>query len=190
MTIKLQQGNLKLHKSVATWSLPASPEVCGRVCEGCYSYKAQRRFPKVLQARERNLEAAKEDFDITYSKNTRYCRVHADGEFFSQEYIDKWVKIAKSKPEVTFYAYTKRLKHFDFSGLLSLKNFVLHSSLLRDGSMNYSKDVSGLSKKCSSSFTCPDTLGLDVHCGSPEINGCNWCMIKTNQNTQILFKTH
>lgn len=181
ITVKLQQGNMKLHRSVATWSLPASPEVCQRVCEGCYSYKAQRRFPAVLKARERNLEISKGDFDIAYTKTTKYVRVHADGEFYSQEYINRWVKIARSKPDVIFYAYTKRLKHFDFSELKSLSNFVLHSSLLEDGSINYAKDLSG-----KSGYICPATTGHAKGCA----HDCWWCMDKSNEGTPILFKEH
>lgn len=185
--MKLSNGNSKLAKTIATWSLPASHEVCGRVCPGCYSYKAQKRFPAVLQARHRNLEYSKTpEFSIELSRNTKYVRVHADGEFYSQEYIDKWYNIAKSKPTIIFYAYTKRMSEFDFSKLLNLPNFVLHNSLLRDGSYNYGKDLGKLQAKCESSYVCPDTLGQDVKCGL----SCTWCMDKTNQDIQILFKEH
>jgi hypothetical protein len=188
--IKLKSGNAKLHKSVGVWNIPAGQETCGRTCDKCYAIKAQVRFPVVMASRQRNLEASKKDdfqIDIGCSK---MVRVHESGDFYSQSYVNKWAGIARSKPEVIFYAYTKRMNHFDFSEIKSLDNFVLHNSLLEDNSMNYHKDTDMLAKKCTNSFTCPDTLGLDVHCGSPEANGCTWCMIKANENTQILFKAH
>jgi len=179
---KLQSGNTKLDKSIGAWSLPASIEVCGRVCPGCYSYKAQKRFPSVLKSRERNYEASKSsDFGIAIGRGHKYVRVHADGEFYSQEYIDKWVKIAESNPNTIFYAYTKRMKQFDFSKVKALSNFVVHNSLLSDGSINYSKDV-----ESKTGYVCPDTLGEDVKCGL----SCTWCMQKCNEGTPILFKQH
>jgi len=180
--MKLSNGNIKLAKTIATWSIPASQEVCGRVCQGCYSYKAQKRFPAVLQARHRNLEFSKtKEFTISVSRGTKYVRVHADGEFYSQEYVNKWVKIAKSMPEVVFYAYTKRMKDFDFSEVKSLSNFVLHNSVLEDGSYNFGKNI-----VVKGGYVCPDTLGQDVKCGDT----CTWCMNKANENTQILFEQH
>jgi hypothetical protein len=111
--------------------------------------------------------------------------VHADGEFYSQEYVDKWAKIAQGMPDVIFYAYTKRMKDFDFSKVKALGNFVLHNSILSDGSYNFGKNISS-----KGGYVCPDTLGIPTQCGGDGPTGCTWCMNKTNENTQILFEQH
>lgn len=36
-------------------------------------------------------------------------RVHDSGDFYSDEYLDAWVEIAKEIPDVLFYAYTKEV---------------------------------------------------------------------------------
>jgi|GEM_PF-6083239 len=39
-------------------------------------------------------------------------RLHTSGDFYSPEYAEKWLEIAKALPEVHFYAYTKAWVHF------------------------------------------------------------------------------
>lgn len=34
-------------------------------------------------------------------------RIHESGDFFSEEYIDAWIRIAKARPLVRFYSYTR-----------------------------------------------------------------------------------
>jgi lipocalin len=36
-------------------------------------------------------------------------RVHVSGDFYSQEYLDKWFMIARNNPRQIFYGYTKSL---------------------------------------------------------------------------------
>ena len=36
-------------------------------------------------------------------------RVHDSGDFFSQEYFDAWLEVARGRPRTRFYAYTKSL---------------------------------------------------------------------------------
>lgn len=36
-------------------------------------------------------------------------RVHDSGDFYSDEYLDAWIEIARSVPDVLFYAYTKEV---------------------------------------------------------------------------------
>lgn len=187
MGVKLKAGNAKLANTIGVWNLPAGQETCDRECKGCYAIKAQKRFPAVLSSRQRNLEYSKTDeFSIELTRNMKFVRIHESGEFYSQEYIDKWYNIARGKPEVIFYTYTKRMNEFDFSKLLGLPNFVLHNSLLKDGSYNYGRDLEKLQNKCESSYVCPATTGMAKGC----CYDCWWCMDKANQGIQILFKEH
>lgn len=185
----LKYENAKL-KQQHIFTLPASQEVCGRVCPGCYAIKPQIRFPKtVLPYRERMLESSKTDSfvslvvqELSSSKRpSKTVRVHESGEFYSQEYVDKWKSIASQLPDFIFYAFTKRLKHFDFSGLKSLPNFVVIDSL-HGGKLNYNT----LEKLDPSRPICPVTLGQDLLCGIT----CRICMDKSTETTSIQFVKH
>lgn len=193
------KGNSKLSKAVLTWSIPAGMQVCARECKGCYALKEQRRWTTVLKARDKRWELSKTDKFVPlavaelqkYGKN--FVRVHASGEFYSQEYVDKWVDIAQQCPDLIFYAYTKRMKDFDFTKMLALPNFVLHNSMVDlNGHVvpNYGDDtfileaMSGLEKQLP--FVCPLATDRTGMCGE----SCTWCMVKENQGKPILFPQH
>lgn len=180
----LKYENAKLHKQFI-FNLPVSHEICGRQCPGCYALKAQIRFPKtVLPYREaRYIASQQSDFAqqiivelTTTRRSARAVRIHGSGEFYSQAYIDKWQTIATALPNFTFYAYTKRIKQFNFVPLMTLPNVVIIDSLMHGG-LNYDKKEN-LSK---SIFTCPST-----GCGTT----CKYCQTKTAQKYGVQFVKH
>ena len=185
----IQPGNSKL-PSLMMFNIPASKEICGRICRGCYSYKAYRIYPNVLPAQEARYEASKLDTFVDtiteeisrVRKPFKYFRVHASaGEFYSQEYVDKWYQIAVNNPKIMFYAYTKRMRKFDFKQLKSLPNFVLIDSLQYRG-LNYGP----LDKAPQGSFICPALPKTDIVCSVD----CNYCMTKQAQVVAPYFKEH
>lgn len=187
MSKAIQKGNAKLH-NMYMFNLPASKEVCGRTCKGCYAIKEQVRFPKgVLGARLKRLETAKHpNFDVQIDselgrlrKRPKFFRIHASGEFFSQEYLDSWERIASANPDIVFYAYTKRKSEFDFSKVEDLENFVLINSL-QFGGLNYGK----LESAPKEAFICPSYQGAT--CGE----SCTYCMTKEAQTNGVFFKQH
>ena len=183
----LTVGNHKLSKHVATFDLPASMEVCGRICPGCYAEKAQRIYPAVLPARERKLAFSKTDefvgtlLEAIQALKVKYIRVHSSGEMYSQDYLDKWVEIATSLPQQKFYTYTKRLDDFDFSKLKALPNFVVINSLHSD-KLNYGP----IAERPPGMFLCPDYNTKDVICGA----SCSVCMEKEAEKTGVYFVKH
>ncbi len=40
-------------------------------------------------------------------KKVKTLRIHVAGDFYSKAYINNWHRVVKSRPEVTFYAYTR-----------------------------------------------------------------------------------
>lgn len=182
----IQKGNSKLH-NMYMFNLPATHAICNRICPGCYAAREQTRFPAILTAREsRYTASASPTFASTIiseinSLRTKplYFRIHASGEFYSQAYIDSWHTIASSFPSITFYAYTKRLAHFDFSSLSSLPNFVLINSLHFRG-LNYGP----ASSAPADAFICPSHSGAT--CG----DSCTYCMTKTAQTDSVWFIKH
>ena len=182
----IQPGNSKL-KGMYMFNIPASKAICATICPGCYAHKEQIRFPATLAARESRYQASLQpDFSSqiiselsSLRKLPTHFRIHASGDFYSQTYIDSWLTIAQAFPTITFYAYTKRLKHFDFSQLSSLPNFILINSL-QFGSLNYGP----LSSAPANAFICPSHTGAT--CGQ----SCQFCMSKTAQTNSVYFVKH
>jgi hypothetical protein len=190
------KGNSKLSKDVLTFNIPAGMEVCGRECAGCYALKEQKRWKTVEVGRDKRYQLSKEDSFVDMAveelkkSSPKFVRVHSSGEFYSQEYVDKWVEIAKRLPNLVFYTYTKRKGDFDFSELESLSNFVLHNSYVYADGKKYTNfgNTEYIEKLADSTggFICPLAKDRTGMCG----DSCTWCMEKQNQNTPILFEMH
>lgn len=92
---------------------------------GCYAMQGAYIWNNVAQAFEKRGELTKTDqFIPAMSKEiankykrlkdgmTLAIRIHDSGDFYSVEYVDKWIQIIRSFPEVQFYAYTKSIPFF------------------------------------------------------------------------------
>jgi len=42
----------------------------------------------------------------------KWVRIHDAGDFFSDEYLEAWLRIVTVTPDVTFYAYTREVSRF------------------------------------------------------------------------------
>jgi len=112
----LKNGNSKLGPKVLTWSLP--PITTCRpstwCIKNCYAQKGTFRFKNVKEALDRNLIASKqEDFEEKVigqinRAQTRFVRIHVSGDFYSEEYIDKWINIVQACKQSIFLFYTRR----------------------------------------------------------------------------------
>ena len=130
------------------WNLPAKKTCPGRTahCSGdCYACKAERVYPSVLPARERNFEESKKDgfaMNMAYTilsiasrskKPAIIVRIHESGDFYNREYMEKWLlvmELCKVDPRIRFIAYTKSFKFFD--GVALPYNFSLRASVWDD----------------------------------------------------------
>lgn len=89
---------------------PNSTKLCEKYC---YAKKAERAWPNVLPSRKKNLKATKrKDFIDKVIKELKnrdcsYFRIHESGDFYSQEYFNKWCKIARKLNEINFLAYSQ-----------------------------------------------------------------------------------
>ena len=183
----IQPGNSKLHNAYM-FNLPATKEVCNRICKNCYANREQIRFPSVLAARENRYSASlQSDFKTkviselsALRTKPKYFRLHASGEFYSQSYVDNWVEIAQTFPSITFYTYTKRMNDFNFGKLKNLSNFVLINSL-QFNKLNYSK----LEDAPKDVFICPSYAGAT--CGE----SCTYCQTKGQADVKgVWFVKH
>jgi len=94
-------------------------------------------------------------------------RIHESGDFYNQKYLDAWVKVAKSMPNVLFYAYSKSIPYFkkyysgDDSAVFPTANFIITFS---EGG-KFDKDLENLDVKVSKVFKSPEEVlaaGLKV----------------------------
>jgi len=93
----------------------------------CYAAGSER-FPAVRNMRWNNFESMKNGEKIIIPKEATHIRIHASGDFYSQEYFDKWLKVCRENPEVKFWAFTKSIQ-FWVNRLNDIpENFILQAS--------------------------------------------------------------
>lgn len=151
LTITTSDRNLKLVPNdkikFIIWNLPAGstcPYASDDCIKFCYAKKAERMYKAVRECRTNNYYASRDnDFVLnmlrhidsimkkrTY-KNAKLVifRVHESGDFYSQQYFDKWLTIATvagmAYKNLIFIAYTKSLKFVHDVPA----NFVIRSSI-------------------------------------------------------------
>jgi hypothetical protein len=56
------------------------------------------------------------------------CRAHVGGEFFNQAYFNAWMEVARRRPGVLFYAYTKSIPYWVRNLGNIPDNFILNGS--------------------------------------------------------------
>ncbi len=170
--LRFPVGNAKLNRSgyiIHSFSLPSGwtcpgARVCqarvgldGKLVDGvrqefrCYSASEECVYRNVFLMRMRHFrilrslgtaEAMAGRLDRDLTDKARTVRVHAGGDFFSQAYFDAWMEVARRRPLVRFYAYTKSLK-FWVARLGEIPgNFVLTAS--RGGKWDQLIDEHGL----------------------------------------------
>lgn len=89
----------------------------------CYAASDEARYLPVSSQRQKNFailkrlknrqEMAKLIYDSLLKeevdKVSKYFRLHVSGDFFSQEYFDAWIAVARKIPDTVFYCYTKSI---------------------------------------------------------------------------------
>ena len=58
-------------------------------------------------------------------KKATHVRIHDSGDFYSKEYLMRWLKIIRDNPKLTFYAYTKRISMFKAIKKYMPDNFII-----------------------------------------------------------------
>ncbi len=134
----LKKGNMKMGDEVLTFGLPPI-KTCTptKWCvQRCYAQNGFYKTSSVKASLEKNHHASQED-DFVDKMNKELkksplhrVRIHPSGDFYSEEYIEKWISICKSNPDKQFLAFTKRgdLAQFLLK-LESLPNIALFESL-------------------------------------------------------------
>jgi hypothetical protein len=128
-------GNTKLKKlRTLGFSIPAFKSesgfctcpAAGACIKWCYANKKQGRagIGYVARAWERNLTVVRWCLELqslaTRLDEDLYCsrkpvRIHVAGDFFDQDYLDAWARVARWQAPKLFYAYTKMFARLDFT---------------------------------------------------------------------------
>ncbi len=136
--LKFFKGNAKL-RGIHTFSLPAgwscpfaqdcqsrADPASGSISDGpqtefrCFAASQEAFYPSVRNARWHNFERlrrlSKENMVAlilaSLPGKALIVRVHASGDFFSEAYFGAWLDVARQRPDVRFYFYTKSLRYW------------------------------------------------------------------------------
>lgn len=138
------KGNSKMGNDVYIFNLPpiktCTPTAwCLKGKNGkpaCYALRNNFLFSNVIKAGETRYELSKLDQFVAEmtafikKKKVKYFRIHSSGDFYSQEYVKKWIQIAKSCPETKFRGTTHRRDLITIiENLNSLPNVIIRESL-------------------------------------------------------------
>lgn len=164
--MKLLTQNSKMKKSstkdkaVYNWTIPAYKALDGTITcpnaskciKGCYAQMGAYVWTNVKAAHNAKLQLTRQlnfvqlmideiNSKLKKSKNV-YIRIHDAGDFYSQEYLNKWIDIINNFKDksVIFYAYTKQVAMFKQVNLP--KNFIIIYSYggKQDNLIDKSKD--------------------------------------------------
>lgn len=130
MNLLTQNSELKA-LGVYAWTLPAhwvkltsgekfntcpNAGICGAFC---YAKAGRWNFSNVKKSHIEKLEFVLYRPDVWEAEmiaelskkkyHDRMIRIHDGGDFFSAEYLQAWVRIAKAHPDKIFYSYTKEV---------------------------------------------------------------------------------
>jgi len=143
----LIKGNIKMGKKVYIFNIPAK-ETCtpthwciaGRNGKpACYGLRNNFLLPHAIDSAKQRYELSKtKEFvplmiNEIHTKDPKYFRLHAIGDFYSQEYVKKIIDIAKECPNTLFRTTTRRR---DLTSVIqelnALPNFIVRESLDKD----------------------------------------------------------
>lgn len=120
---KLKTTSKYLNLNVYNFGIPAYKSSSGKItcpfAEDCISYcyakKGAYIWKNVKPAFEKRYELSKTNKFIDkinaeiILKEPNYVRIHDNGDYYSKEYLDKWITIAKNNKNVRFYSYTNSI---------------------------------------------------------------------------------
>lgn len=123
---KMRKSVNNQYKKIVNFTIPALVtkdgfKTCpnaGACAKGCYARMGAYVWPKVYAKHLSNLEATKHkaftQLAITelIKIKANLVRIHDSGDFYSKDYVNKWLEVCKALPNIQFYAYTKMISLF------------------------------------------------------------------------------
>ena len=123
---KLKRTSKELGLRVFNFGIPAYKSASGKLTcpfadeciKFCYAKKGAYVWSNVQPAFEKRYQLSKTNkfipamIDEINKKRPDYVRVHDSGDYYSKQYLYKWLAIALNFPNVKFYSYTNCVKMF------------------------------------------------------------------------------
>jgi len=117
---KLKRTSKELNLRVFNFGIPAYKSASGKLTcpfadeciKFCYARKGAYIWSNVQPAFEKRYQITKQDDFINQmsveiaKKKPDYIRVHDSGDYYSKEYLRRWLQIAAIHPRIKFYSYT------------------------------------------------------------------------------------
>lgn len=146
-------------KKPASWEKNIKPGPQAEIM--CYAARAQGQYPganvqafknldllKKMKTKEKMANLITKSIEYHGLANTDILRIHEAGDFFSQDYFDAWIEVAKKMPQTLFYAYTVSLPYYMARKNSLPKNFKVIASMdkhnenvILDNGLRYSRVV-------------------------------------------------
>lgn len=146
-------------KRPASWDKNIKPGPQAEIM--CYAARAQGQYPganvqafknldllKKMKTKEKMANLIIKSMEYHGLANTDILRIHEAGDFFSQDYLDAWIEVAKRMPQTLFYAYTVSLPYYMARKDSLPKNFKMIASMdknneqfILDNGLRYSRVV-------------------------------------------------
>ena len=193
--IKISQPNSKTHIESFNINNTVCAKIKGCKTQGClkhcYYNKIKRLYPQQTPFLNNNLaETKKKGFVSEMNKvlndlNIRFFRIHSCGEFYSQTYFNKWVRIAKANPHIIFYTYTKNIE-LDVS---RPKNFKLYVSDDLNIWTKHYKKFDGVSRVKNKNEELPKGFELCSNQTEQRLS-CLQCKKCFSGNKKVCFNKH
>ena len=124
---KISKASKLNNATVFNFGIPAFKSKTGLVTcpsaktciKPCYAGQGAYNYPAVKNAYEYRLQQSLKDSfkneiqkEIDSKRKITHIRIHDSGDFYSLDYLKKWIDICKNNSNITFYAYTKEVKLF------------------------------------------------------------------------------
>jgi hypothetical protein len=146
----------------------------------CYASNAER-FPCVRKFRWDNYNFLKAGGIPTLTIDCKNVRVHASGDFYSQDYFDMWLNLARENPQVNFWAFTKSINYW-INRLHEIpQNFILTASyggrfdnLIDQHNLKYAKVFR-------SKDLVPEGMPIDTNDDYARIPNINFALLDNNK---------
>lgn len=204
----LVDGNTKLGKGVWTFStLPTNRiyhvtindkeyEIMGTCpchCNGCYATKGNYNFSNVIIALAIRTWLCYNDMPFVCNaimaqiaaENIKLFRIHASGDFFSEEYINMWKYIVSNNQNCVFWTYTKNAKAesaFDNFSNANIVKSIISGFGFNYGHCDYILSVyKALKEMGKSVYICRCGIDKNQHC-----TNCKGC----SEHEIVLFVEH
>lgn len=120
----LKKGNSKLGNGIWTFSIPAISTCPNRtkLCESsCYTLKGPSMFKNVRSSRDISYDASKRDdfvevisSELFRKRGSVVVRIHVEGDFYSLDYMAKWVQIMERNQKHKFFMFTRQWRDSSF----------------------------------------------------------------------------